>query len=62
MDEQHIYLIQMPKVSCVFQCGGFCDVNVDAITTEGWYSLEKKALLWSQLDKFGDVHATVDWR
>ena len=23
--------------------------------------MKEKALLWSSLDKFGDVHATVDW-
>ena len=38
-----------------------CDEAADAISTESWDSLEKKALLWSGLDKFGDVHATVDW-
>ena len=45
----------------VLQCGGLCDEAADAISTESWDSLEKKALLWSDLDKFGDVHASVDW-
>ena len=48
-------------MSTVLQCGGLCDEAADAISTESWDSLEKKALLWSGLDKFGDVHATVDW-
>ena len=39
-----------------------CDEAADAISKESWVSLEKKALLiWSDLDKFGDVHANVDW-
>ena len=38
-----------------------CDAAADAISKESWVSLEKKTLLWSGLEKFGDVHATVDW-
>ena len=38
-----------------------CDEAADAISKESWVSLEKKTLSWSSLDKFGDVHATVDW-
>ena len=38
-----------------------CDKASDAISTESCDSLEKKALLWRGLDKFGDVHATLDW-
>ena len=51
----------MSTVPCVLQCGGLCNEAADAISKESWVSLEKKALLWSGLDKFGDVHATVDW-
>ena len=38
-----------------------CDEAADAIYKESWVSFEKKALLWSGLDKLRDVHATVDW-
>ncbi len=51
----------MSTVPCVLKFVGLSDVAADAIYTERWDSLEKKALLWSGLDKFGDVHATVDW-
>ena len=51
----------MSTVTCVHY-GGFCDEATDSITSsERWENLKKKALLWSCLDKFGDVHATVDW-
>ena len=52
----------MPTVPCVLQCGGLYDEATDFITpTERWETLKKKALSWSGLDKFGDVHVTVDW-
>ena len=38
-----------------------CDEAADAISKESWVSFEKKVLLWSGLDKLGDVQATVDW-
>ena len=52
----------MSTVPCVLQCGGLCDEAADSITsTESWGNLKEKALLWSGLYKFGDVHANVDW-
>ncbi len=52
----------MSTVPCVLHCGGLCDEATDSITsTERWENLKKKTQLWSGLDTFGDVHATVDW-
>uniref|UniRef100_UPI00358FA70A uncharacterized protein n=1 Tax=Myxine glutinosa TaxID=7769 RepID=UPI00358FA70A len=52
----------MSTVPCVLQCGGLCNEATDVITSvESWENLKKKALLWSGLDKFGDVYATVNW-
>ena len=52
----------MSTVQCILQRGGLCDEATDSITsTERWENLKKKTLLWSGLDKFGDVPATVDW-
>jgi len=31
------------------------------ISIERWETIKQKALLWSDLDKFGNVFATVDW-
>ena len=48
--------------SCILQCGKLCVKASDSISsTERWETIKKKALLWSGLDKFGDVYATVDW-
>lgn len=50
------------QVLCVLQCGGLCDEATNSIpSTEKWEKLKEKALLWSGLDKFGNVYATVDW-
>ena len=39
-----------------------CEEAKDSLTSIGrWEKLTKKAQLWSDLNKFGDVHATVDW-
>ena len=52
----------MSTVPCVLQCGRLCNEATDAIVSvESWENLKKKALLWSGLDKFGDVSAMVDW-
>lgn len=52
----------MSTVPCVLQCGKLCNEATDAIVSvESWENLKKKALLWSGLDKFGDVYAAVDW-
>ena len=51
----------MSTVQCVLQCSGLSDEATDSITsTERWENLIK-ALLWSGLDMFGDVPATVEW-
>ena len=50
------------KSSCVLQCGRFCNEATDSITSiERWENMKKKALLWRDLDRFGNVHAAVDW-
>lgn len=52
----------MSTVPCALQCGGLCNEATDAIVhLESWENLKQKALLWSGLDKFGNVYATVDW-
>jgi len=52
----------MSTIPCLLQCGVPCNEANDAIVNvESWENLKKKALLWSGLDKFGDVYATVDW-
>ncbi len=51
----------MSTVPCVLQCGGLCDEATEAITLGVWEKLQENTLLWKDLDKFGDVHATVDW-
>ena len=52
----------MSTTLCVLQCGGQCDEATESITSiERWENLKKKSLLWSGLDKFGDVYANVDW-
>jgi hypothetical protein len=52
----------MSIVSCILQCGGLCDEVTDAITSvESWENIKEKAMLWSGLDKFGDVYTTIDW-
>jgi len=48
--------------SCILPCGKLCVKASDSISsTERWETIKKKALLWSGLDKFGDVYTTVDW-
>ena len=50
------------RVPCVLQCGELCDEATDSISSiERWENIKEKALLWSGLDKFGKVYATVDW-
>ena len=52
----------MSPMLCVLQCGGLCNAATDAITSDKrWVNLKKKALLWSCLDKFGDIYKTVNW-
>lgn len=52
----------MSTVPCILQCGELCDESTETITSiDRWKNLKEKAFLWSGLDKFGDVHATVDW-
>ena len=50
------------QTSCILQCGELCNETTDSISSiERWENMKEEALLWSGLDKFGDVHATVDW-
>jgi len=50
------------STSCIIQCGKLCDKANDSISLiERWETIKQKALLWSDLDKFGNVYATVDW-
>jgi len=50
------------NTSCILQCGKLCDKANDSISSiERWETIKQKALLWSDLDKFGNVCATVDW-
>ena len=52
----------MSMVLCVLQCGGLCDETTDYIKwEERWENIKLKTQLWSEPDKFGKVHATVDW-
>ena len=52
----------MSSMSCVLQCGGLCNAASDAFTSDKhWENLKKNALLWSGLDKFGEIYKTVDW-
>src|SRR6267154_6002624 len=52
----------MPTIPSLLQCGVPCNEANDAIVNvESWENLKKNALLWSGLDNFGDVYATVDW-
>lgn len=47
---------------CVLQCGTLCNKATDTIrSTQRWENIKQKSLLWSGLDKFGHVYATVDW-
>ena len=51
------------STSCILQCGKLCDKASESISSiERWETIKQKAyLLWSGLDKFGNVYATVDW-
>jgi len=51
------------STSCILQCGKrLCDKANDLISSiERWETKKQKALLWIDLDKFGNVYATVDW-
>jgi len=50
------------STSCILQCGKLCDKAIDSISSIGrWETIKQKALLWSDLDKFGNVYATVEW-
>ncbi|KAL7406316.1 hypothetical protein ABVT39_017681 [Epinephelus coioides] len=50
------------QTTCVLQCGRLCDEATDSIPSkERWENIKKKAVLWRNLDKFGNVYATVDW-
>ena len=52
----------MSTLPCVLQCGELCNEATDTIiSVESWENLKEKAQLWSGLDKFGDIYATVDW-
>ena len=54
--------IDQPSRSCVLQCGRRCNEATDSISSiERWENIKEKALLWSGLDKFGNVYATVNW-
>ncbi len=53
---------EINQTSCILQCGELFDEATDSISSiERWDNIKKKSLLWSGLDKFGNVHATVDW-
>ena len=55
-------IIEGNSTSCILQCGKLCDKANDSISSiERWETIKQKALLWSDLDKFGNVYATVDW-
>jgi len=50
------------STSCILQCGKLCDEANDSISSiERWETIKQKALLWSELDKFRNIYATVDW-
>ena len=52
----------MSSIACILQCGKSCDEATDSITSiERWENIKRKTMLWQGLDKFGDVHKTVDW-
>jgi len=62
MDQPSARIDQEFKASCILQYGKLCDKANDSISSiEKWETIEQKALLWSDLDKFGNVYATVDW-
>jgi len=43
-------------------CGKLCNKASDSISSiERWGTIKKMALMWSGLDKFGNIYATVDW-
>ncbi|KAI4796901.1 hypothetical protein KUCAC02_026681, partial [Chaenocephalus aceratus] len=49
-------------VSLQGKCGRVCSKATDAITSiEKWDTLKNNTELWSGLDKFGDVHTSIDW-
>ena len=53
---------EINQTSCILQCVELCDEATDFISSiERWDNIKKKSLLWSGLDKFGNVHAIVDW-
>ncbi|KAI4830245.1 hypothetical protein KUCAC02_001891 [Chaenocephalus aceratus] len=52
----------MSNIPCILQCGRVCSKATDAITSiEKWDTLKNNTELWSGLDKFGDVHTSIDW-
>ena len=48
----------MSTILCVQLC---CEATDSITSIERWENVKKKALLLSGLDKFANVHATVDW-
>jgi len=52
-------LIKCLKAIVLLQCGKLCDKANDSISSIE--TIIQKALLWRDLDKFGNVYATVDW-
>jgi len=61
MDQPSARIDQAFEGNSILQCGKLCDKNNDSISSiERWETIKQKALLWSDLDKFGNVYATID--
>ena len=46
--------------TCIL-CGNLCDEADSIKSAQRWGNIKEKAQLWSGLDKFGHVYATMDW-
>ena len=49
------------QTSCILHSGKLCDeATVSISSMERCQNIKEKSLLWSGIDKFRNVHATVD--
>ena len=47
--------------TCIL-CGNVCNEATDSISSiERWENIKRKSQLWIGLDKFGNIHSSVDW-